>query len=163
VTNVLSETQLTARQAGELYHLRWEVELQFRSFQQTFGRDKLRSRTASRALVELDWSLVGLWIIQLFAVREQVQVDSPPERSSVALALSAIHNALRMRGEELHPRERQFARRLRDAVKDDYQRHGSKQARYCQHYKDKPSATKPKLVKAIIRKIEIYQSLTTAA
>ena len=38
-------------------------------------------------MVELDWSLVGLWLIQLFAVKEQIKTDSPPEQSSVALAL----------------------------------------------------------------------------
>jgi hypothetical protein len=162
-TNVLSNTQLTVRQAGELYQLRWGVELQFRSFKQTFGRSKLRSRTASRALTELDWSLIGLWIIQLFAVKEQIPVESPPERSSVALALSAIHDAIQMRSESLRPADSQLSRRLRDAVKDEYQRHGSKQARYRQHYKDQPSATKPKIVRATNQQIETYQALTLAA
>jgi hypothetical protein len=55
---------------------------------QTFGRGKLLSRTPERALAELDWSLLGLWMIQLLAVKEQLVIGSPPERSSVALAVS---------------------------------------------------------------------------
>jgi hypothetical protein len=67
VTNVLDEENLTVEDAIRLYQLRWGIELQFRTMKQTFGRRKLRSRTPNRALVELDWSLLGLWIIQLFA------------------------------------------------------------------------------------------------
>src|SRR5436309_2513451 len=66
VTNVLDDAQLSVEQARELYKLRWGIELQFRTLKQTFGRRKLRSKTPERAVVELDWSLLGLAMIQLF-------------------------------------------------------------------------------------------------
>src|SRR5208337_3797051 len=94
VTNVLSTKALSDRLAARLYRLRWGVELQFRSYKQTFGRGKLLSRTPQRALVELDWSLLGLWMIQLLAVKEQLAIASPPERSSVAVAVSVIQAAM---------------------------------------------------------------------
>jgi len=160
-TNVMSDKALSDPQAAQLYRLRWGVELQFRSYKQTFGRGKLRSRTAHRALVELDWSLLGLGMIQLFAVKEQIQIGSPPERSSVSLALSVIQDAMRSwHNEVLSPQA--LNSRLREAVKDDYQRTKSKRARYRVDNKDAPSATKPKIAKASTRQREAYQELITA-
>jgi hypothetical protein len=162
VTNVLSERELTVRQASELYKRRWGVELQFRAFKQTFGRRNLRSRTASRALAEMEWSLVGLWIVQLFAVKEQIKADRPPENSSVALALLAIQNAMRNWNTQATS-QRQLRLRLRDAVKDGYQRTSSKQARYKRNYKDKPSATQPIVITATAKQKRAYRKLKMSA
>jgi len=93
-------------------------------------------------LVELEWSLVGLWLVQLFAVKEQIEIDSPPKRSSVALALAVIRDAMRCQ-DSVVPNPRALAQRLAMAVKDKYTRHSSKQARYKTSGKDQPSATKP--------------------
>ena len=161
VTSVLDEAELTLRQARQMYRLRWGIELQFRSFKQTFGRGKLRSRTADHALVELEWSLVGLWLVQLFAVKEQIRIDRPPRQSSVAAALAVIHDSMRSSRCVISD-PRALARRLAAALKDEYQRHGSKRARYHPNYKDKPSATKPHLVAATAAQQKAYQSLVTA-
>jgi hypothetical protein len=162
VTNVLSTTALNERQAAKLYRLRWGVELQFRSYKQTFGRGKLRSRTPQRVLVELDWSLLGLWMIQLFAVKEQLAIASPPEQSSVALAVAVIQEAIQgCRRELCDPRV--LRSRLSAAVKDDYRRTTSKRARYRPHLKDVPSAGKPKIIPANPLQRKAYQTLATAA
>jgi hypothetical protein len=161
VTNVISEKALSSRQASQLYRLRWGVELQFRSYKQTFGRGKLRSRTSAHATVELDWSLLGLGMIQLYAVKEQIRVGSPPERSSVSMALAVMQDAMRSwRNDVWNPPA--LLRRLRGATKDHYERKGSKCARYRPHYKDPPSATKPKLVNATKQQQKAYQALTIA-
>lgn len=158
VTNVLAEKKLSQRQAAQLYRLRWGVELQFRALKQTFGRSKLRSRTPDNALVELHWSLVGLTLIQLFAVKEQIKVDSPPAQSSVALALGVIQEAMRHWSRAVHdPRE--LSRRLQAATKDGYQRRGSKRARYRPNYKDKPCATAPVIVQATRKQRQDYRTL----
>lgn len=161
VTSVLDEADFTLAQARQMYKLRWGIELQFRSFKQTFGRGKLRSRTADHALVELEWSLVGLWLVQLFAIKEQIRIASPPERSSVASALAVIHDSMRS-GSSTVSDPRALARRFAAAVKDDYQRQRSKRARYQPNYKDKPSCTKPSLVAATAAQRKAYQALTTA-
>jgi Transposase DDE domain len=162
VTNVLSERELSLRQARQLYRLRWGVELQFRALKQTFGRGKLRSRSSANAVVELDWSLVGLWLIQLFAAKEQIKVDSPPEQSSVALALNVVQDAMRNWSNAIGaPRE--LARRLSQATKDTYARTSSKRARYRANYKDKPCATKPVVVLATRTQRQAYQLFATAA
>ena len=162
VTNVLSTKALSNRQTAKLYRLRWGVELQFRSYKQTYGRGKLLSRTPQRALAELDWSLVGLWMIQLFAVKEQLALASPPERSSVALAVSVIQEAMHAWPDDVcNPRV--LRSRLSAAVKDEYHRTSSKHARYRAHFKDVPSAGKPKLVHATAQQRKAYQALATAA
>src|SRR5919108_1464054 len=140
VTNVLNDKALTDVEAIRLYQLRWGIELQFRTVKQTFGRRKLRSRTPARAYVELDWSLVGLWLIQLFAVKEQSALGEIPEHCSVALAIQVIRETFRRWWERP---EEAFAIKLQAATKERYTAHGSKQARYCPNYKDKPSAGKP--------------------
>lgn len=161
VTSVLDDKQLSDQQAAQMYRLRWGIELQFRTLKQTFGRRKLRSRTAPHALVELDWSLVGLWIIQLLAVKEQIQVASAPQRSSVASALAIFRAAMRSHDSVVSD-PRALARRLAAAVKDDYRRTSSKRARYRPNFKDQPSATQPKLLAATAAQKKAYQSLTTA-
>jgi Transposase DDE domain len=142
VTNVLDEKALSDALAVRLYRLRWGIELQFRMVKQTFGRRKLRSRTPEPCYVELDWSLVGLWLIQLFAVKEQLEVGEVPEHCSVALAIQVIRETFRRWWEQ--PGEK-LACKLQAATKDRYTRSGSKQARYHPNYKDKPSAGKPVL------------------
>jgi hypothetical protein len=162
VTNVLSERDLSLPQAGQLYRLRWGVELQFRTLKQTFRRSKLRSRTPENAVVELHWSLVGLSLIQLFAVKEQMQVDSPPAQSSVALALSAIQDAMRNWSRKITD-PTALAHRLRTATKDSYRRTRSKQARYRPDSKDKPSATQPIVLRATTRQRQQYRTINIAA
>jgi hypothetical protein len=161
VTNVLQKKMLSERQAADLYRLRWGVELQFRTLKQTFGRTKLRSRTADNALIELHWSLVGLTLIQLFAVKEQIRVDIPPVESSVALALGVIQEAMRNWSCVVHD-PNDLARRFQAATKDGYERRGSKKARYRPSCKDKPCATRPVIVLASRQQRHDYQAILAA-
>jgi hypothetical protein len=161
LTSVLDPKRLSLAKARELYKQRWGVELQFRTLKQTFGRTKLRSRTPARALAELDWSLFGLWIIQLFAAKEQLEIASPPEHSSAALAISVFRELLRDRHRVVTgPRMLQL--RLQEAVKDDYHRRSSKRARYQPRYKDAPSVTQPKIQNATKQQRRAYLALATA-
>jgi hypothetical protein len=163
VTSVLGARRLSEKQALRLYRLRWGVELQFRAFKQTFQRRKLRSKRPDRALVELDWSLVGLSIIQLFALKEQIPLGEPPEQSSVSLALRVVRETVD-RWHETPAAGETLRRRLCEAVLDDYRRTGSKKARFRTDFKDKPAAKKPILLNATRRhKQWLAKYLTTAA
>jgi hypothetical protein len=161
VTNVLSESNLSQRHAAQLYRLRWGVELQFRALKQTFGRTKLRSRTPENAIVELHWSVAGLTLVQLFAIKEQITIDSPPAQSSVAMALSVIQDVVRHWSREVHE-PRDFIRRLQQATKDEYTRHGEKRARYQPKYKDEPCATAPIIKIATTKQRRAYRALQMA-
>jgi hypothetical protein len=161
VTNVLADRELSLAQGRDLYRLRWGIELQFRALKQTFGRRKLRSRTADNALVELDWSLVGLWLIQLFAAREQIRIELPPAHSSVALALRVIQDAMR-NWTQAFPPPLSLRHQLRAAVIDRYRRRTSKQACYRPAYKDKPCATQPIIRMATPAQRRAYLALAAA-
>jgi hypothetical protein len=145
VTNVLDEKDRSVDDAVGLYQLRWGVELQFRTIKQTFGRRKLRSCSPERALVELDWSLLGLWMIQLFAVKEQVEIGNVPKHCRVSLAIQVVRSMIHRSREQP---ELSLAEDLQGAIKDKYKRNASKLARYRPRYKDKPAAGRPKVLKA---------------
>jgi hypothetical protein len=142
LTNVLNPQCLSDALASRLYRLRWGIELQFRTLKQTFGRRTLRSRTPDRAYAELEWSLLGLWMIHLFAVKEQVNVGDPPSQTSAAMAIQVVRSILFLWCEV--PEEgADLWTKLQNAVVDSYERQSSKRARYCPNKKDVPSAGKP--------------------
>ena len=153
VTNVLSERNLSPTQATALYRARWGVEVQFHALKQTFGRSKLHSRTPELAYAELEWSLLGLWLIQLLAVSEQIPAGIGPERNSVSVALQVFREAMNGRG------VRGVRKELCNAVKDEYKRRSKKGARYQPKTKDKPSAGKPKVVEANAQQRRKYRLL----
>ena len=158
VTNVLEERDLADAQVCALYRQRWGVEVQLRALKQTFCRRTLRSRSAANARIELDWSLVGLWLVQLLAVKEQLRLGQPPQRSSVALALTVIREMLR-RGREPVPAATLWRERLGQAQVDNYPRRGSKRARYRRKYKDRPSTKPPRLIPANARQRAAFRNL----
>ena len=162
VTSVLSAKELSAAQASQLYRLRWGVELQFRTLKQTFGRGKLRSRTAEAAIVELDWALLGLWMIQLFAIKEQITIDLAPKDCSVSLAITIIRDAMYSWSEYARDATA-LELRLSQAVKDSYERRSSKKARFRPKSKDIPSAGKPIIVNASRQQRQAFQELGASA
>ena len=164
VTNVLEPKELTGEAARQFYQLRWGIELQFRTLKQTFGCRKLKSRTPEHALRELDWSLMGLWMIQLFAVKEQIAIGEPPKHSSAALAIRAIRDVFHS-WSEIPTKGTSLKSKLRHAVTDQYERSKeSKKSRYRPDDKDKPCAGKP-VVKTANRKQKLmlkqYLALVT--
>lgn len=161
VTSVLSSKDLTASQASRLYRLRWGIELQFRTLKQTFGRSKLRSRTPESAIVELEWSLFGLWTIQLFAIKEQIAIDLAPEDCSVSLAIGVIQRAMHAWSEV--GGDEALAVSLRAATKDRYRRTSSKAARFRPKKKDIPSAGRPIITTASTRQRKVYAALDKLA
>jgi hypothetical protein len=147
VTSVLSARRLSPALAGRLYRLRWGVELQFRTLKQTFGRRRLRSRTPDRALVELDWSFAGLWLIQLFAIKEQIDLGQVPADCSVGLAIAVVREVFD-RWWDRPKRGAGLGSRLGAAVKDGYARAKPKTGRYQPKTKSKPSCGHPTVRKA---------------
>lgn len=142
----LSPRELNDRRLVALYARRWGVELFYRSLKQTFGRRKLRSASAAAAVVELDWSMAGLWAVGLYALVQARRDDTPPERISCAQTLRCLRRTLR---DYLHPcpPERQLARRLRSALIDDYVR-GPKHSRDYPRKKQEPPPGAPRILRA---------------
>jgi hypothetical protein len=125
----LSKSRLSDRQVVTIYGARWGVEVFFRTFKQTFGCRKLRSRSARNAQLELEWALVGLWCVCLLGTRELRASSQEPARLSPAAALHAFQHTLReYRVRPDTPTETLWAQ-LRRARLDDYQRRTAKTSR----------------------------------
>ena len=142
VTNVLSQKKLSDRNATEIYKARWGIEVFFRSFKQTFGRRKLRSDSPDNALLELDWSLVGLWMVCLMAAAEVIEQGESPHRVSVAGVLSAIRTVMRDYRWRPDPGE-DLVSLFREALIDPYVRQASKASRNYPRKKNEKPAGKP--------------------
>ncbi len=106
----------------------------------------------------MDWSLLGLWVVQLFAVKEQIKIDQPPASSSVSLSLAIIQDTMDM-CHEAAMNGNVLSRQLSTAVHDEYVRTGSKAARYKPNKKDKPSATQPIILEATEKQKQALRNL----
>jgi len=139
---------LTVKEIARLYEQRWGIELEFRALKQTFKRRVLRSRNNERALVEMEWSIFAMTVIELFALKEQMRLrKADPKKLSFAKSLRAIRRSL-SRLVLRPPDARGLQELLETAILDEYKRSGLKAARYKPQKKDKPSCGMPKLVRA---------------
>jgi hypothetical protein len=144
VTNVLSESALSEAQTSEIYRRRWGIELQFRSFKQTYVRSKLRSRSPDCAEIECHWSLLGLWMVQLLAYKEQTTAGEPPPQTSIATVLRIVRAIMY----NLDLSDGSLSQQLRNATTDTYQRHSKKKSRNYPRRKEEPSAGPPQILVA---------------
>lgn len=147
VTNILDEAELTSEQASSIYRGRWGVELQFRSLKQTYGRSKLRARTPEIAEIELHWSLLGLTMLQLLAMKEQTQAGEPAAKTSIAAVLRIIRSMI---ADPSEPRlaSASLPSRMRSATTDSYQRHAKKKSRNYPRRKEEPCTGPPIILSA---------------
>lgn len=146
VTSLLSTTDCSDRQILELYARRWGIELFYRTFKQTFGRRKLRSTTPDNAEVEMQWSLLGLWAMSLYALAQATKRGVEPRRLSAAQLLLAFRRMLR---DYRHPAERghSLCDLLGLAVIDPYTRQNKASRNYPRKKRESPPG-KPQIVTA---------------
>jgi hypothetical protein len=146
VTSLVSTTDCSDRQLLELYARRWGIELFYRTFKQTFGRRKLRSTTPDNAEVEMQWSLLGLWAMSLYALVQATKRGVAPRRLSAAQLLLTFRRLLR---DYRHPVERgnNLCHRLGEAVIDRYTRRNKSSRNYPRKKRESPPG-KPQIVTA---------------
>lgn len=149
LTSVLDARDLTHRQLVRIYKMRWGIEVEFRGLKQTIDKHELRCRNSDRALVELNWSLCGMAVAELLALREQLagrKRDADPRDRSLANTLRALRKAMRNLSKAL---------RSDDNLRDDlarakvqrYHNRTDKKARYRPANPDKKPLGEPKLRK----------------
>jgi len=126
LTNVLDETSLSDSQVAEMYRSRWGLEVFFRSLKRTMRKHKLSSKSPARAQVELDWSMVGIWMLGLLTLERLLYRGASPSDWSVAKSLNVIRRVLSGRGGH---KAAATLRNLGKAVKDNYRRKGPKATR----------------------------------
>jgi len=138
LTDILDTQRLPDKQAQRLYALRWGVEVFYRSSKQTLQRRRLLSRTPQTCLAEAAWGLVGIWLLGLMTVRQQMHRGLEPRNWSVANARDAVRYAMRHSG-RLGTRPASFLATLVAATKDNYVRQCPKRARnYPRKKREKP-------------------------
>lgn len=141
VTSVMNIAELSDAQATAIYRRRWGIELFYRHCKQTFERRKLRSHNAENAMLELHWSLLGVWAIGLHSHHRLVPRGVLPERISFAKVLRAYRRSMREYKSPPDPGER-LLQLLDRAILDDYQRR-DKTSRDYPRKKHEPAAGPP--------------------
>lgn len=161
VTNVLPK-RLSDAQVIDIYRRRWGIELYFRHLKQTFERRKLRSASADNARVELEWSLLGLWCMTLYAQVELTKQGIDPAKLSVAGVLKAFRRMLR---DYLHPvkRHRSLAALLRRALRDQYSRTNKASRDYPRKKQPDPPAGPPAIHTATAAQVRLARELRIAS
>jgi hypothetical protein len=125
LTNVGPE-RLSNAMAARMYKMRWGIEVMWRDLKQTLSHRKALSASPERALVELDWAMAGLWMLQLLSVERMIATRQLPHRYSPASSLRVLRRALRGK----RRKRCSLQTELTGAVKDTYRRKGSKKARH---------------------------------
>ena len=143
----LRDDRLSDTQAAALYEMRWGVEVFYRSMKQTLSHRKMLSRAPKQAQAELTWTLAGLQLLGLLSVEQIIRRGKDPLSWSVASSLRTVRLAMGA------PQTQTLGRggllgALRRALKDEYKRRSSKQARDWPHKKREQPPGAPKLRKA---------------
>jgi hypothetical protein len=158
LTNVLDPCRLSKRTAGEIYRLRWGVELFYRTFKRTFGYVKLRSKAGRRARLELEWGLIAMMIATMIGIDALTRRRLNPNRLSPAHLLRSLQRSLHRHtpaapaGNANTPNAAALVRLTRDiatVLKDEYHRRRPKKSRLTRRTKNTPKThrLKPPLVR----------------
>lgn len=156
LTSVLE--RLGRKQLIRIYKIRWGIEVEFRGLKQTIDKHTLRCRNSDRLLVELGWSLCGMAVAELLALREQIvakrahqQHDAyGPQDRSLARTMRALRRCMRNLS-KCEPTNN-VLHDLSQARVQRYTNHTDKRARY-----RPPNPDKKPLGEPIIRKINAIE------
>lgn len=141
LTSVRSAELLSDSLVAQLYRLRWGIEVMYRTFKRTLEHHKMRSDSPQRAKVELDWYMVGLWMLGLMTLDAMGPRRRVQERWSAAGAISCVRSTMR---NARRPRRRGGLRgQLARAVQDKYVRTHPKKARHYPRKKTQHPAGRP--------------------
>jgi hypothetical protein len=155
LTSVLDKKRLGRKQLIRIYKMRWGIEVEFRGLKQTIDKHKLRCRNSDRLLVELDWSLCGMAVAELLALREQIAANCndqqdeayDPQDRSLASTMRALRRCMRNPSKYCNPTNN-LLRKLSQARVLRYRNHTDKRARY-----RPPNPDKKPLGEPTVRKI----------
>ena len=158
LTSVCGTELLKDAKVAFLYRLRWGIEVMYRTFKRTLEHHTMRSDTPQRAKIELDWYLVGLWMLGLMALEAMNPHRSLQERWSAAGAISCVRNAMR---NARRPRRKGGLRgQLRHAVQDSYVRRRPKKARHYPRKKTERPAGRPQVRRATRAEVKAGQAFS---
>jgi IS4 transposase len=143
VTSVLDVARLSDAEAVQIYRRRWGIELFYRHCKQTFERRKLRSHNPDNVMIELHWSLLGMWALGLHSHSHLLRRGVLPDRLSFAGVLRAYRRSMREYKSVPDLGER-LTELLNMAILDDYQRTDKRSRDYPR--KKQQTATGPPII-----------------
>jgi hypothetical protein len=146
---------LSMAQARAVYARRWGVELLYRAMKQTLGRRKMLCDSPLHAEMELDWSVLGFWMLGLMLV--ETRRDKGPAYEGFAAILRIVRGAIVGRPPR-HARGRLLGE-LWAIRRDRYRRRHGKSARNWPHKKNEPPCGAPLLRMATAREIRVAKGL----
>lgn len=154
LTSVLSERALSKKQIAKFYKMRWGIEVEYRGLKQTIDKHKLRCRNSDRLLVELDWSIRGMAVAELIAIREQLRAaaergpntDYDPQDRSLANTMRMLRKCMR-RLHKFPERKDELLHALSQALVQRYHNRTDKRARYRPKNPDKKPLGDPTVTK----------------
>lgn len=166
VTSMMSHETLSDAQVAAIYRRRWGIEVYYRHCKQTFERRKLRSQNPDNAMVELHWSLLGMWAMGLHSHARLVGQGVLPEHISFAGVWRAYRRAMREYKSPPDPGERM--RQLIDrAIIDPYERRNKTSRDYPRKKQEQATgspilrkATRAQVQQAMQVKRELEKGLT---
>lgn len=128
LTSVLDPAALTDEEASELYALRWGIEVQYRTVKQTMEHHVMKSRTPENCYQEMTWTMLGVWLLELMAVRQVVGAGHDPRDISPANARKTVRRVMR-NARPCNRTRRTLQQVLARCLKDTYVRQGPKASR----------------------------------
>jgi hypothetical protein len=149
LTSVLNRRKLSKKQIVKFYKMRWGIEVEYRGLKQTIDKHTLRCRNSGRLLVELDWSIRGMAVAELIALREQLgteadsNADYDPQDRSLANTMRTLRTCMR----RLHKRDDDLLHALSQALVQRYNNRTDKRARYRPPNPDKKPLGDPTITK----------------
>lgn len=144
LTNITDDKRFSEENAALFYEMRWGVEVFYRSTKQTMDRRRMLSRTPATCQAELHWVVMGIWLLGLMSVSGIIERGIDPLHWSVALSRKRIRQAMRTMGSR-KKQQADLLQQLSQAVKDNYQREGSKKAQDWPHKKRENPPGDPKI------------------
>ncbi len=157
LTSITDPALLSDAGVAAVYRRRWGIELLYRALKQTMGRGKLLSTSPEHALVEAEWTMLGVLMLGL-TMRAARAPEIAPPRPSIARALRAVRDAAAGR--------RPLGRRSlalalsQDAAQDDFERKRPKAARHWPHRKNPDPPGEPKARTATEVEVLLAQEIT---
>lgn len=137
LTSVLDRKKLSLKQIIRYYKMRWGIEVEFRGLKQTLGNQKLCCRNCDNVAVELEWSIIGMAVAELLALRKQIPAGSKSRTDSeysttdrsLAKALRAIRSSMTS-PDDIPKQGKSLTDQLAKALVQRYKNRTDKKARY---------------------------------
>ena len=137
LTSVLDRKKLSIKQIIRYYKMRWGIEVAFRGLKQTLSNQKLCCRNCDNVAVELEWSIIGMAIAELLALRRQIPTGSKRKGESeyrttdrsLAEAVRAIRSSMASPN-DIPKQGKGLTDQLTNAMVQRYENRTNKKARY---------------------------------